>query len=162
MTNWQNWKPVTEKNKPSHGKKESGITLIVMEETITSTKWTLPQSTQEPVMDTQKDEFMQDHSRKSDQNAKPTPQTGKVDIHAVREGLAMVMDALRVLQGAGVRMTNPRILTSPSGGKILLSPMIEIPGHRIGIAVTEGKIVFTVDGVSVMERLVTEGIKNGK
>ena len=88
-------------------------------------------------------------------NAKPTPPTGKVDIHAAREGLAMVMDALRVMQAAGVRMTTPRILTNrSSGGKILLFPMIEIPGHDIGILVMEsGKSVFTIDGVSVMDKL---------
>ena len=96
---------------------------------------------------------MQEHSTKTDINAKPTPQAGKVDIDAAREGLAMVMDGLRVLQKAGARMTSARILSSVSGGKILLFPMTEIPGHDVGIAVMDnGKTVFTTDGVSVMDK----------
>jgi hypothetical protein len=105
-------------------------------------------------MDTQKDVYMQDHSTKTDTSAKPTPRIGKANIDATREGLAMVMDALRVLQTANLRMTPAKILSSQSGGKILLFPMIEIPGHEIGISVMEnGKSVFTIDGVSVMDKL---------
>lgn len=96
---------------------------------------------------------MQEHSIKSETDAKPTPPTGKVDIHAAREGLAMVMDALRVLQSAGARMTSARILESRSGGKICMLPMIEIPGHVVGLTVMDnGKTVFTTDGVSVMDK----------
>lgn len=97
---------------------------------------------------------MSEHSTQTGTNVKPTPPAGKVDIHAVREGLAMVMDGLRVLQSAGARLTSARVLTGHSGGKILLFPMIEIPGHDVGISVMEnGKAVFTTDGVSVMDKL---------
>ena len=97
---------------------------------------------------------MSEPSKQTDTSAKPTPPIGKVNIDAAREGLAMVMDGLRVLQTAGAKMTSPRVLESPSGGKILLFPMIELPGHGIGFAVMEnGKAVFTTDGVSVMEKL---------
>lgn len=97
---------------------------------------------------------MSEHSKPTDTSVKPTPQIGKVNIDAAREGLAMVMDGLRVLQTAGAKMTSPRVLESPSGGKILLFPMIEIPGHVVGFTVMEnGKTVFTTDGVSVMEAL---------
>jgi hypothetical protein len=107
---------------------------------------------------------MQEPLKKQEVNAKPTPQAGKVDINAAREGLAMVMDGLRVLQTAGARMTSARILSSQSGGKILLFPMIEIPGHVVGIAVMDnGKSVFTTDGVSVMDKLpVMETVMDGK
>ena len=106
---------------------------------------------------------MQEHSTKLDTSAKPTPPIGPVDIHAAREGLAMVMDALRVMQAAGVRMTAARILTSQSGGKICLFPMIEIPGHDVGITVMDnGKTVFTTDGVSVMDKLPVMEIGHGK
>lgn len=97
---------------------------------------------------------MSEHSNQTEIGAKPTPQIGKVNIDAAREGLAMVMDGLRVLQTAGAKMTSPRVLENPSGGKILLFPMIEIPGHVVGFKVMEtGKTVFTTDGVSVMEAL---------
>jgi hypothetical protein len=153
-----------DRKKPGHGQKEYGITPNATVKTITFTRSTKAQSTRKLVMDTQKDVYMQEHLTKTGTNAKPTPQTGKVDIHAAREGLAMVMDALRVLQAAGVRMTSPRGLTSPTDGKILLFPMIEIPGHGIGVAVVDGKNVFTTDGVSVMDKLpekVTEGHGQG-
>jgi hypothetical protein len=105
-------------------------------------------------MDTQKDVYMQEQSTKLDTSVRPTPQIGKANIDAAREGLAMVMDALRVLQTANLKMTPAKILSSQSGGKILLFPMVEIPGHDIGISVMEnGKSVFTVDGVSVMDKL---------
>lgn len=90
----------------------------------------------------------------SDNSVKPTPQTGKVNIDAAREGLAMVMDALRVMEAAGMKLSKASILYD---GKICLLPMIEIPGHKIGTLVMEdGKTVFTTDGVSVMERLTNE------
>ena len=96
---------------------------------------------------------MQEHLTKQEVSVKPTPQIGKADIDATREGLAMVMDALRVLQTANLKMTPAKILSSQSGGKILLFPMIEIPGHDIGITVMEsGKSVFTIDGISVMDK----------
>lgn len=45
-------------------------------------------------------------------------------------------------------------MESRTSGKILLFPMIEIPGHAVGIAVMDnGKTVFTTDGVSVMDKL---------
>jgi hypothetical protein len=104
-------------------------------------------------MDTQKDVYMQEPLVKQEVNAKPTPQIGKANIDATREGLAMVMDALRVLQTANLKMTPAKILSSQSGGKILLFPMIEIPGHDVGISVMEnGKSVFTIDSVSVMDK----------
>jgi len=141
-----------DRQKRGHGQKEYGTTPNVTAETITSTKWTRPPSTLKPVMDTQKDAYMQEHSRAQEKNAQPTPPIGKVNISAVREGLAMVMDAMRVLQTAGIKMSAAKILTSPSGGKILLFPMIEVPGHGLGILVMDnGKATFTVDGVSVME-----------
>jgi hypothetical protein len=145
---------VMDRKKVSHGQKESGITLSVTVKTITCTRWIRPQSTRKLVMDTQKDVYMQEPLTKQEAGAKPTPQTGKVNIDAAREGLAMVMDALRVLQTANLKMTPAKILSSQSGGKILLFPMIEIPGHGIGIAVMDnGKSVFTIDGVSVMDKL---------
>ncbi len=93
---------------------------------------------------------MQEPLRVQKQNVQPMPQTGKVDIHAVREGLAMVMDSLRVMEQAGVKLSKAVILYD---GKICLLPMIEIDGHGIGLTVTEGKQAFTVDGISVMEAL---------
>ena len=84
----------------------------------------------------------------SDKVVQPTLQIGKLDISAAREGLAMVMDALRVMEAAGVRLSKASVL---SDGKICMLPMIEIPGHKIGISVMDdGKYVFTTDGVSVM------------
>ena len=84
----------------------------------------------------------------SDKIAQPTLQVGKLDILAAREGLAMVMDALRVMEAAGVSLSKASIL---SDGRICMLPMIEIPGHKIGISVMDdGKYVFTTDGVSVM------------
>jgi hypothetical protein len=138
----------------SHGQKESGITRSVTVKTITFIRWTRTQSTLKRAKVTRKDVYMSEPSKQIDTGAKPTPQTGKVNIDAAREGLAMVMDGLRVLQMAGARMTSPRVLENPTGGKILLFPMIEIPGHVVGFTVMEnGKSVFTTDGVSVMERL---------
>jgi hypothetical protein len=94
---------------------------------------------------------MQEPLTKLDTSAKPTQPIGKVDIHAAREGLAMVMDALRVMEAAGVKMSRATVLQD---GKICLLPAIEIPGHGIGIAVMDnGKTVFTTDGVSVMDKL---------
>jgi hypothetical protein len=79
-----------------------------------------------------------------------------VDINVVREGLAMVMDGLRVMENGKAKVSKSTIL---SDGKICLLPVLNIPGHGIGIietTVMEGgkpKIVrvFTVDGISVME-----------
>jgi hypothetical protein len=102
-------------------------------------------------MDTQKDVYMQEHSTQTEASVKPTQPIGKVDIHAAREGLAMVMDALRVMEAAGVKLTKAAVLYD---GRICLLPAIEIPGHGVGISVMEsGKSVFTVDGVSVMDKL---------
>lgn len=62
----------------------------------------------------------------------------------------MVMDALRVMEAAGVSLSKPSVL---SDGRILLLPMIEIPGHGIGVSVMEnGKMTFTTDGISVMDK----------
>jgi hypothetical protein len=94
---------------------------------------------------------MQEPLTKLDTSAKPTQPIGKVDIHAAREGLAMVMDALRVMEAAGMKISKAVILYD---GKICALPAIEIPGHGIGIAVMDnGKTVFTTDGVSVMDKL---------
>jgi hypothetical protein len=107
-------------------------------------------------MDTQKVGYMQEHSTKQVKNAQPTPPTGQVNINAAREGLAMVMDGLRVMEQARAKVSKASILFD---GKILLLPVIEITGHTIGIMVMEkvvdGKTVtervFTTDGISVME-----------
>lgn len=105
-------------------------------------------------MDTRKDVFMKAPLKKQESTANPMPPTGRANISAAREGLAMVMDALRVLQTAGLKMSSARVLSSRSGGKILLFPMIEIPGHVVGISVMDnGKSVFTIDGVSVMDKM---------
>src|SRR5690349_354036 len=122
VTSSMTWNPVTDRKKTSHGRKEYGTTLIVMAKTIISTKWTRARSTRKPVMDTRKDAYMQEPLKKQEANVKPTPPAGKVDIDAAREGLAMVMDGLRVLQTSGARMTSARILPGQSGGKILLFP----------------------------------------
>jgi hypothetical protein len=157
------WNLVMDRKKTSHGQKEYGTTLNATVKTIISTRWTRARSIRKLVMDTRKDVYMQEHSTKTDTNAKPTLQAGKVDIHAAREGLAMVMDGLRVLQQAGVKMASARILSSRSGGKILLFPMIEIPGHDVGILVMDnGKTVFTTDGVSVMDKLPVMDDGHGK
>jgi len=94
--------------------------------------------------------------KKSDTNAQPMPPTGSVDILVVREGLAMVMDGLRVMATGNAKLSHASVL---SDGRICLLPMIEIPGHVIGIKVMEvmeggktvKKQVFTTDGFSVME-----------
>jgi hypothetical protein len=146
-----------------HGQKESGITRSVTVKTITFTRWIRTQSTPKRAKVTRKDVYMSEPSKQTEVNANPTPPIGKVNIDAAREGLAMVMDGLRVLQMAGAKMTLPRVLESPSGGKILLFPMIEIPGHGIGFTVMEnGKAVFTTDGVSVMESLPVMETGHGK
>lgn len=87
----------------------------------------------------------------SDKAVKHTPPIGKVNIDAAREGLAMVMDALRVMEAAGMKLSKASVLYD---GKICLLPMMEIPGHKIGILVMDdGKHVFTTDGISVMDAL---------
>jgi hypothetical protein len=135
----------------SHGQKEYGITLSVTVKTTISTRWIRAQSTRKLVMDTRKDVYMQEPLTKLDTSAKPTQPIGKVDIHAAREGLAMVMDALRVMDAAGVKISKAVILYD---GKICALPAIEIPGYGIGIVVMDsGKTVFTTDGVSVMDKL---------
>lgn len=92
---------------------------------------------------------MQEHSTKLVKNAQPTLQTGQVDINAAREGLAMVMDGLRVMEQARAKVSKATILFD---GKILLLPVIEIQGHTVGISVMDsGEKVFTTDGISVME-----------
>jgi acetyl/propionyl-CoA carboxylase alpha subunit len=139
--------PVMDRKKHSHGRKEYGTTLSVTEKTTTCIRWIKAQSTRKQVMDTQKDAYMQEHLKRQETSVKPTPQTGKVDIHAAREGLAMVMDALRVMEMAGARTK----ATPLSDGKTFVL-LIEIPGHGIGVAVMDGKKVITTDGVSVMDK----------
>lgn len=96
---------------------------------------------------------MQELSTKQEKNAPPTPQTGKADINAVREGLAMVMDGLRVMEQAGARVSKAMPL---SDGKTLLLPVIQIHDHVLGYTVMDDKKVFTVDGISVMEVVTLE------
>ena len=99
---------------------------------------------------------MQELLKRPAKNAPPTPQTGQVDIIAAREGLAMVMDGLRVMEQAGTKVSKAAILFD---GRICSLPVIEITGHTIGISVMEKNIngktvmerVFTTDGISVME-----------
>ncbi len=94
---------------------------------------------------------MQEHSKVKKQNAQPTPQTGKVNIDAAREGLAMVMDGLRVMEQAGTKVSKAVILFD---GKICSLPVIEIPNYLLGILVMEnGDSVFTTNGISVMETM---------
>lgn len=100
-------------------------------------------------MDTQKVGYMQEHLTKQEKVAPLTPPSGSVDINVAREGLAMVMDGLRVMEMAGTKVSKAIILFD---GRICSLPVIEIPGHGIGISVMDnGKKVFTTDGVSVME-----------
>jgi len=97
---------------------------------------------------------MQAQSKQVKTNAQTTSPTGKVDIHAVREGLAMVMDGLRVMEAAGAKVSKASILFD---GKICLLPVVEIEGVLLGISVTEdGSRTFTTNGVSVMDKMVTE------
>jgi len=92
---------------------------------------------------------MKAHLKKQNPSVPPTPQTGKVSIDAAREGLAMVMDGLRVMEQAGTKVSKALILFD---GRICSLPVIEIPGHTIGILVMDsGEKVFTTDGISVME-----------
>ena len=94
---------------------------------------------------------MQAPSKAQSQNAPPTPPTGKVNIDAAREGLAMVMDGLRVMEMAGTKVSKAVILFD---GKICSLPVIEIPGYVLGVSVMEnGERVFTTNGVSVMESM---------
>ena len=106
-------------------------------------------------MDTRKDASMQEHLTAKKESATPTPPTGKVNILAAREGLAMVMDGLRVMEQAGTKVSRAIILFD---GKICSLPAIEIPGFALGVSVTEsGESVFTTNGISVMEVMeVTE------
>ena len=102
-------------------------------------------------MDTQKDASMKAHLKPKKQTAPPMPPTGKVNISAAREGLAMVMDGLRVMEGAGTKVSKAIILFD---GKICSLPVIEIPGFVLGISVMDnGEKVFTTNGVSVMEAM---------
>ena len=99
---------------------------------------------------------MQERLIKQVKNAPPMPQAGEVNIDAAREGLAMVMDGLRVMEQAGTKVSKAAILFD---GRICSLPVIEITGHTIGILVMEKNIngkkvmerVFTTDGISVME-----------
>jgi hypothetical protein len=101
---------------------------------------------------------MQELSTKTKTNAPATQPNGKLNIDAAREGLAHLMDGLRMIQNAGGKLSRAVILFD---GKICQLPMIELPGHVLGIAMTEvmekgrpaQKAVFTTDGVSVMEAL---------
>ncbi len=86
---------------------------------------------------------MQEHSSKTKESAPPTPNTGKVDMDAVRLGLAMVMDGLRVMAKAGAVVTVPHPMKN---GSILLS-MVSVHDHVITVV---DKKTFAIDGVSVM------------
>lgn len=100
-------------------------------------------------MDIQKVESTQEHLKPKETNAQLTPPIGKIDTNAVMEGLAMVMDGLRVMERAGAKLSRTIILFD---GKIMSLPAIEVAGHGLGIKVMDnGEKVFTVDGISVME-----------
>ena len=96
---------------------------------------------------------MQEHSSKTKENAPLTPSTGKVDMDAVRLGLAMVMDGLRVMAKAGAVVTVPHPMKN---GSILLS-MVSVHDHVITVV---DKKTFAIDGVSVMATNKGE-VKNG-
>lgn len=102
---------------------------------------------------------MSEPLKKTKKNAQPMPRSGKTGITAVREGLAMVMDGLRVMAENGVTVTRPYPFQN---GRLLL-PAIEFRDHSFGVVTEEGgRPVFTIDGKSVMERwteLVTEEAK---
>lgn len=94
---------------------------------------------------------MQAHLKKQSKNAPATPPTGKVNIHAAREGLAMVMDGLRVMEASGAKVSKATILFD---GKICVLPVIEFPGYLLGVSVMDnGEKVFTTNGVSVMDKM---------
>lgn len=94
---------------------------------------------------------MQAHSIKQKPIVPLTPLIGKVDIHVAREGLAMVMDGLRVMETARVKVSKATILFD---GKICVLPVIEIPDYLLGILVMDnGERVFTTNGVSVMDKM---------
>ena len=88
---------------------------------------------------------MQEHLKQEKATVPPMPITGKVDMDAVRLGLAQVMDGLRVMARAGARVTKPHAMTT---GAMLLS-MVQVPDHVI--TVMEGGKMFAIDGVSVMD-----------
>jgi hypothetical protein len=110
---------------------------------------------------------MQEHLKQQKVNAPPTPLTGKVDIYAAREGLAMVMDGLRFMEKAGAKVSKASILFD---GKICLLPVVEIHGYLLGISVMDdGSRTFTTNGVSVMEPMavtdekpITPAAESGK
>lgn len=94
---------------------------------------------------------MSEHLKKTEIDAPLTLPIGKVNIPAVREGLAMVMDGLRVMAIAGVTVTRPLPLQD---GRLLL-PAIALHDHDLGVVMDEkGSITFTVDGKSVMEAVM--------
>lgn len=88
---------------------------------------------------------MQEHLKQTKAIVQPTPNTGSPDMDAIRLGLAMVMDGLRVMAKAGAKVTKPYPMKN---GSILLS-MVLVHDHVI--SVMEGGKVFLIDGVSVME-----------
>jgi hypothetical protein len=108
-------------------------------------EWIPPQSIRKLVMDTQKDAYMQEHSKQVKVNVPPMPNTGKVDMDAVRLGLAMVMDGLRALSVAGVQVSR----STPMISGAMLLPVILLHDHIFSV-MDKGKM-FTIDGVSVME-----------
>jgi hypothetical protein len=88
--------------------------------------------------------------------APPTPHSGKVNIDALREALAHLMDTFKMLQDARANLSRAVILYD---GKICQLPAISIPGHEIGLptktVMEKGqpveRVVFTLDGISVMD-----------
>ena len=91
---------------------------------------------------------MQEHLKTRKKNAPPIPQAGVVNIDVVREGLAMVMDGLRVMELGGATTSKATPLFD---GKMLLLPTIQVHDHALGYKVMDEEKIFTVDGVSVME-----------
>lgn len=95
---------------------------------------------------------MKEPSEKIDTNVTATPPSGKVDINAVRMGLAQVMDGLRTIGMAGAKISRPYRLQNGS----LLLPVIIVHDHELGlISVMDGQemgLAFTIDGISVMDK----------
>lgn len=77
-----------------------------------------------------------------------TVTSGSLNMPAVMEGLAQVMDGLRKMTLNGAKMTPPRSL---SNGLCLV--LLSIPDHTIAVMEGEkpGTFAFSVDGRSVME-----------
>ena len=92
---------------------------------------------------------MQEHLKQEKVTVPPTPITGKVDMDAVRLGLAMVLDGLRVMARAGARVTKPHAMTAGTATGAILLSMVHVPDHAI--TVMDGGKMFAIDGVSVMD-----------